>query len=87
MDGYQECSPNSVSRFILIDVLRTWERQKKDLRLLCVAALSVFLVPASSSPVERVFSEGGIVMRSHRSRMGAKHLEKIMFLKCNMDKF
>ena len=32
--------------------------------------------PASSAPVERVFSQGGIIIRQHRSIM-------LTFLKCN----
>ncbi|XP_020670837.3 uncharacterized protein LOC110091171 isoform X1 [Pogona vitticeps] len=74
-----ECSP--------VNVLRFWGRHCKELRLLSAAALSVFLIPASSAPVERVFGEGGIVMRPLCGRLGADHVEKIVFLKCNLDKF
>uniref|UniRef100_A0A3B5PVV0 Uncharacterized LOC111606838 n=1 Tax=Xiphophorus maculatus TaxID=8083 RepID=A0A3B5PVV0_XIPMA len=45
--------------------------------------LTVLSVPASSAPVERVFSRGGIVMRPHRARLGAKMLQSLIFLKCN----
>uniref|UniRef100_A0A3B4ZNS1 Uncharacterized protein n=1 Tax=Stegastes partitus TaxID=144197 RepID=A0A3B4ZNS1_9TELE len=46
-------------------------------------ALKVLTVPASSAPVERVFSRGGIIMRPHRSRLGHKMLQSLMLLKCN----
>lgn len=40
-------------------------------------------VPASSAPIERVFSHGGIIMRPHRARLGDTMLSKLIFLKCN----
>uniref|UniRef100_A0A096M2K3 BED-type domain-containing protein n=1 Tax=Poecilia formosa TaxID=48698 RepID=A0A096M2K3_POEFO len=46
-------------------------------------ALKVLSVPASSAPVQRVFSRGGIVMRPHCARLGAKMLQSLVFLKCN----
>ncbi|XP_030599481.1 zinc finger BED domain-containing protein 4-like isoform X2 [Archocentrus centrarchus] len=46
-------------------------------------ALKVLSVPASSAPVERVFSRGGIIMRPHRARLGHRMLQSLMFLKCN----
>ncbi|KAJ7341172.1 hypothetical protein JRQ81_004980 [Phrynocephalus forsythii] len=70
-----------------VNVLRFWGRHRKELRLLSAAALSVFLVPASSAPVEQVFSEGGILMRPHCPRLEANCVEKLVFLKCNLDKF
>jgi len=44
-------------------------------RLLCV--------PATSAPVERIFSQSGIIMRPHRAHMSDALLETLMFLKCN----
>jgi len=43
----------------------------------------VFCVPASSAPVERVFSQSGLIMRPNRARMSDTVLEELMFLKCN----
>ena len=40
-------------------------------------------VPATSAPVKRVFSHGGIVVRPHRSSLALERLRKILFLKCN----
>lgn len=48
-------------------------------------ALKVLSVPASSAPVERVFSRGGIIMRPHRARLGHRMLQSLMFLKCNQN--
>ena len=46
-------------------------------------AMKTLCVPASSAPVERIFSRGGIIMRPHRARLFSKMFETIMFLKCN----
>lgn len=43
----------------------------------------LFCVPASSAPVERVFSHGGIIMRPHRARLGDDMLSALVYLKCN----
>ena len=48
-------------------------------------ALQLLCVPASSAPIERAFSHGGIFMRPHRSRMSASLLSDLMFLKCNQN--
>lgn len=43
----------------------------------------VFCTPASSAPVERIFSQSGIIMRPHRAKMSDALLETLVFLKCN----
>jgi len=60
-----------------------WQVNKQTLNLLFEPALRALSVPASSAPVERIFSHGGIVMSPHRARMTDKTLTSIVFLKCN----
>lgn len=43
----------------------------------------LFCIPATSAPVERVFSQGGIIMRPHRAKMSDDLLEMVMYLRCN----
>ena len=44
---------------------------------------SVFCLPASSAPVERIFSQSGLIMRPNRARMSDTLLESLVFLRCN----
>jgi hypothetical protein len=43
----------------------------------------VLCTPASSAPVERIFSQSGLIVRPHRSKLSDKILEALVFLKCN----
>ena len=43
----------------------------------------IFGTPATSDPVERIFSHSGIIMRSYRARMSNELLETLILLKCN----
>jgi len=39
-------------------------------------------MPATSAPVDRVFSQSGLLLRPHRARMSNTLLETLVFLKC-----
>ena len=43
----------------------------------------VFCVPATSAPIRRIFSQSGMILRPHRSRLSAEMVETLLFLKCN----
>ena len=43
----------------------------------------VFSAPATSAPVERVFSSSGLLLRPHRARMSDQLLSQLVFLTCN----
>ena len=65
------------------DCLGFWKRDAKVLPRLYLVAMRVLSVPATSTPVERVFSHGGLIMRPHRARLSARTLSSLIFLKCN----
>ena len=44
----------------------------------------VWCVPATSAPVERVFSQSGLILHPNRSRISDTLLEHLVFLKCNI---
>ena len=43
----------------------------------------ILCTPASSAPVERVFSQSGLLLRPHRARMSDKLLESLVLLQCS----
>ena len=45
----------------------------------------LFCTPASSAPVERVFSQRGLIMRPNRARLGDEMLSSLVYLKCKSD--
>jgi hypothetical protein len=67
---------NDSNRFILID-------QSIKFKTLNQLAKKVFTVPATSSPVERIFSQSGFIFRQHRAKMSRKTLQMLTMLKCN----
>lgn len=48
-----------------------------------ILADRVLMVPASSAPVERVFSQGSILLRPHRNRLTPHKVQLLLTLKCN----
>ncbi len=61
-----------------------WWNSNKDLFPHAARAASALLsIPASSAPVERVFSIAGKIYRSERTRLKGHKYETLMFIKCN----
>jgi hypothetical protein len=65
------------------NVLTFWSANRSRFSKLFPLAMQVLSVTASSAPVERVFSHGGLIMHPHRSRLSDKMLSNLIFLKCN----
>jgi len=66
------------------NTLQFWDRsQTNSLDKLYLPTSRALNLPASSAAVERVFSQGGIVMRPHKERLTDKPLSHLIFLKCN----
>ncbi|KHN85275.1 hypothetical protein Tcan_17249 [Toxocara canis] len=66
-----------------VNPIAYWETEKKVHRALKAMALRVLSTPASSTPVERVFSQAGIITGGRRLRMEQVLLEKKLFLYMN----
>jgi hypothetical protein len=64
-----------------LDTMKFYKDNCKTLPTLFKLATRTLVVPASSAPVERVFSHGGIIMRPHRSQLKDDMVEKLIFLK------
>jgi hAT family C-terminal dimerisation region len=66
------------------DSLLFWKKNMKELPKLFELVIKVPSMPATSAPVERVFSHGSIIMRPHRARLNDTMLpNNVFFLKCN----
>jgi hAT family C-terminal dimerisation region len=74
---------DSEAESVSIDCLDFWVTHKERFPALYQLATSLLSAPASSAPVERVFSHGGIMMRPHRASLGDTTLAQLIFLKCN----
>lgn len=68
-----------------VEPISFWQRSAVIAKMPALAKLAhlVLTVPATSAPVERVFSHGGILMRPHRASLSDANLAALIFLKCN----
>ena len=66
-----------------IDAECFWRGNKSQFPYLYALAAKYLAVPASSSPVERMFSVCGYINRPHRARITPEHLEQLVLLKTN----
>ncbi|CAF3089987.1 unnamed protein product [Rotaria socialis] len=76
INTYLNDDDSNSNRFILID-------QSIKYKALNQLSKKIFTVPATSSPVERVFFQSGFIFRQHRSKMSRKTLQMLTMLKCN----
>lgn len=85
LNEYLACSDSEeiVNETDGIDAIKYWCKHKMQWPKLYKLFNVVLSVPASSAPVERVFSHGGIIFRPHRATMSDKNLSDVMLLKCN----
>uniref|UniRef100_A0A673WXI8 HAT C-terminal dimerisation domain-containing protein n=1 Tax=Salmo trutta TaxID=8032 RepID=A0A673WXI8_SALTR len=65
------------------NALLFWAMNRKALPSLSRVAIRVLAVPASSAPVERVFSHGGIILQPHRAQITDSLLSNLVFRKCS----
>ena len=65
------------------DPLQFWMSQQQNSPVLSAMACKFLTIPASSAPVERLFSIGGKIFRPERCRLADKTFERLMNIKCN----
>ncbi|XP_036067046.1 zinc finger BED domain-containing protein 4-like [Oryzias melastigma] len=66
------------------DPLQYWKNNRKTYPHLYLLALKYLCTPSSSVPCERVFSKAGELVSKRRNRLGAKTLQKLLFLNKNV---
>ncbi|CAF1511795.1 unnamed protein product [Adineta ricciae] len=57
--------------------------QANKFKTLTKLATKILSVPATSAPVERIFSQSGFLFRQHRAKMSRRTLQMLTMLKCN----
>ena len=62
-----------------------WNINQNKYPLLYSMALKYLSIPATSAPVERLFSSSGYIMRPHRSKLIPEHLIEATLLRCNFN--
>jgi hypothetical protein len=65
------------------DPLEYWRSREHSYPALAIIARHVLIVPASSAPVERLFSIAGKIFKPDRCRLKDSTFEQLMFIKCN----
>lgn len=65
------------------DPLTYWSLNEVRLPTMSKLAIQYLALPASSAPVERLFSIAGKVFRPDRCNMSDKNFQALMFVKCN----
>ena len=65
------------------NIMAYWKSNSKKFTTLSKMAVTYLALPASSAPVERLFSIAGKVFRAGRCLLKDKNFESRMFLKCN----
>lgn len=82
MDAAHEASAVLSLPTMKCNTLMYWKEEKVLIRSKHLA-LKLLSLPATSAPIERIFSASGFIMRPHRSRLTADKVSKLVFLKCN----
>ena len=67
----------------VLDAAAYWRQSSATYPSLGLLAKRVLSVPAISASVERVFSQGGIILRPHRSSTSPLRVQFLTLLKCN----
>ena len=65
-----------------VDAIKHW-CEERNLARLKPLALKYLSTPATSAPIERVFSVGGHIFFPKRGRLLGDNLSKLMVVKCN----
>jgi hypothetical protein len=84
VDRYLEITPRASS--VDVDILKWWKSQAEDLPLLAAVAKKILAIPATSASSERLFSSGGNVVTTQRTKLDPQLVEKLVFYHENWQK-
>ena len=77
---YLESCPNVDEK---VDPVEFWIENEKTYPSLAPVACDLLIIPASSAPIERVFSTAGQITSGKRNRLNDRNLEREVLLKKN----
>lgn len=66
------------------NIFSWWHKNKSRFPLIYGIAKKTIIVPATSTPSERVFSTAGLILTEKRSRLKPDHLDMLIFLNRNL---
>ena len=81
LNDYMKSKASSEDR--KLDPFDYWLKKKEQFPSLSRVACDILATPASTAPVERIFSSGGEVTRGKRNHLTDKNLEREIFLRRN----
>jgi len=64
------------------DPLLFWKENQNSFPNLAVLACKYLAIPASSAPVERIFSVAGKIFRPERCRLNDKTFKELLTIRC-----
>lgn len=65
------------------DPIIFWTENQSQYPSLSALAQDILVIPATSAPVERLFSQASIAISGKRNRLGGDHLEREVMMKTN----
>lgn len=81
IENYMQYQPTTEN--LTIDPLQYWVDKRNQYPKLALIACDILATPASTAPVERVFSSAGETSKGKRNRISQKNLEREIFLRRN----
>ncbi|CAG7833007.1 unnamed protein product [Allacma fusca] len=84
LDSYLACKTFDAME-VDADVFKFWLQKRHEYNLLAPLALDYLSIPATSAPVERVFSRGGLLTIGDCNRLDGENLEDKIIMSKNRD--
>ena len=67
------------------DLFLYWKKRASTFPILSKIFRIIHCIPATSSEIERVWSQSGLILNSRRSKLSNDNVKNLIFLKYNWD--
>lgn len=85
LEAYLSELKASGGTFLSVDPFAFWNERKDKYPFMYNVAVDVLAIPATSAPVERVFSRASFILSRKRHNLEDKKLESELFYKVNIE--